>query len=112
MNLCLVNHYITGHPVFVLVYTDRVMQYPANDNAASCEIRTLIRFLHAKNMSATEIIRELCAVYGQNLMNDGTITQWCRMFKHGRTVVHDKERSGRPSVMSDNLVQSVHQKSM
>jgi hypothetical protein len=32
------------------------------------------------------------------------------MFKDGRTNVHDKERSGRPSVMSDDLVQSVDQK--
>jgi hypothetical protein len=29
------------------------------------------------------------------------------MFKDGRTNVHDEERSGRPSVVSDGLVQSV-----
>jgi hypothetical protein len=28
------------------------------------------------------------------------------MFKDGRTNVHDEERSGRPSVVSDDLVQS------
>jgi hypothetical protein len=32
------------------------------DNPASCKICTLIHFLHAKNMSAVEIHRELCAV--------------------------------------------------
>jgi hypothetical protein len=32
------------------------------------------------------------------------------MFKYGRTDVHDEERSGRPSVVSDDLVQSVDQK--
>jgi hypothetical protein len=31
----------------------------AIDNPASCEIRAVIRFLHAKNMSAAEIHREL-----------------------------------------------------
>jgi hypothetical protein len=31
----------------------------------------------------------------------------CRMLKGGRTDVHDKERSGRPSVVSDDLVRSV-----
>jgi hypothetical protein len=36
----------------------------AIDNPASCEIRLVIRFLHANNMSAAEIRRELCAVYG------------------------------------------------
>jgi hypothetical protein len=62
-------------------------------------------------MSATEILRELCAeVYGQNIMSEGTVRQWCRMFNDGRTDVHDEERSGSSSVMSDNLVQSVDQK--
>jgi hypothetical protein len=32
---------------------------PDIDNPASCEISPLIRFLHAKNMSAAEIRREL-----------------------------------------------------
>jgi hypothetical protein len=30
----------------------------------------------------------------------------------GRTNVHDEERSGRPSVVSDDLVQSVYEKSV
>jgi hypothetical protein len=45
-------------------------------------------------------------------MSEGTERQWCRMFEDGRTNVHDEERSGRPSVMSDDLVQSVHQKEL
>jgi hypothetical protein len=32
------------------------------------------------------------------------------MFKDGRTIVHSEEQSGRPSVVSDDLVQSVDQK--
>jgi predicted transcriptional regulator len=43
-------------------------------------------------------------------MNEGTVRQWCRMFKDGQTNVHDEERNVRPSVVSDNLVQSVDQK--
>jgi hypothetical protein len=43
------------------------MMCPATDNPASCEICAVVRFLHAKNMSAAEIYRELCAaVYIQN----------------------------------------------
>jgi hypothetical protein len=34
------------------------------------------------------------------------------MIKDGRTNVHDVKRSGRPSVVSDDLVQSVDQKSV
>jgi hypothetical protein len=48
---------------------------PAIDNPASCEIRVIIRFLHAKNMSAPQIHRELCAVYDQNVMSEGTVRQ-------------------------------------
>jgi hypothetical protein len=56
------------------------MMCPAIDNA-NCEIRVVICFLHAENMSAAKIQRELwIAVYGQNLMSIGTVRQWCRMF--------------------------------
>jgi hypothetical protein len=82
---------------------------PVIDNPASCEIHTVIHFLHAKNMSAAEIHCELYAVYDQNIMNEGTVRQWCRMFKVGRTNVHNEKRSGPPSVVSDDLVQSVDQ---
>jgi hypothetical protein len=40
-------------------------------------------------------------------MSKGTVRQWCRMFKDGRTNVHDEERSVLPSVVSDDLVQNV-----
>jgi hypothetical protein len=91
---------------------------PAIDNPASCEIRVVIRFLRAKkkkkqkkNMNAAGIHRELCAAtYGQNVMSKGTVGQWYRMFKDGRTNVHDEERSALPSVLSYDRVQSVDQK--
>jgi hypothetical protein len=56
---------------------------PVIDNAASCESHAVICFLHTKNMSAVEIQLELCAVYGQNVMSEGTVRQWCRIFKDG-----------------------------
>jgi hypothetical protein len=58
------------------------MTCSAIDDAASCEIHAVIRFLHAKSMSTAEIHHELSKVlYGQNVMNDGTLQ--CRMFKDG-----------------------------
>jgi hypothetical protein len=58
------------------------MVCPAKDNPASCEIRAVIRLLRAKNMNAAEIHRKLCAaVCGQTVMSEGSVTQWCRMFK-------------------------------
>jgi transposase len=100
----LINHHITGHLVFVLVSRVWVMMCPA-----SCEIHAVIHFLHAENISVAEIHRELCGVYGQNVTSEGTVRQWCRMFKDGWTDVHNEEWSGRPSVVSDDLVQSVEQ---
>jgi hypothetical protein len=43
------------------------MMRPAADNPGSWEIRAIILFLRAKNMSAAVIHRELCATYGQKL---------------------------------------------
>jgi hypothetical protein len=53
------------------------------DNPASCEIQTVIHFFLAKDMSAMEIHCELCAAYSRNVMNEGTVRQWGRMFKDG-----------------------------
>jgi hypothetical protein len=47
--------------------------YPVIDTPASCEIRTFICFLHARNTSGVEIHHELCVVYSQNVMNEGKI---------------------------------------
>jgi hypothetical protein len=38
-------------------------------NAAKCEVRAIIRFLHAKGETATEIHRLLVSVYGEDVMN-------------------------------------------
>jgi hypothetical protein len=55
------------------------MMCPTIDNPTSCEIRAVIRFLRSKNMSAAEVNRELhSAVYGRNVIREGTVRQWCR----------------------------------
>jgi hypothetical protein len=45
-------------------------------------------------------------------MTEGTVRQWCRMFKDVRTNIHDESRSVRPFAVSDDLVQSVEQKNV
>lgn len=74
---------------------------------ADCEVRAVIRFLSGKGLKATDIHREICAVYGENIMSDGMVRKWVRAFKDGRTNVHDEQRSGRPSVVNESLVQEV-----
>jgi hypothetical protein len=54
------------------------------DNPTSCKIHSY-PLLHANNLSAAEIHHELCAaVYGQTVLSEGTVRQWCRMFKDGQ----------------------------
>jgi hypothetical protein len=68
------------------------MLCPAIDKSTSCEISAVIRFLHAKMVSATEIHHELRVVYGQNKMSEGIIRHYCTIFKDGReTNGHGKE---------------------
>jgi hypothetical protein len=58
--------------------------YPVIDNPASCKIRAVIHFLHSKSKNAAEIDRKLyVVVYEQNVMSEGIVRQWCRMFRDG-----------------------------
>ena len=77
-------------------------------NPADCVVRGVIRFLQAKNTRPSEIHRRLVAVYGEHVMNAASARKWCTMFRNGRTDVHDAERSGRPSVITDALKQKVN----
>jgi len=38
------------------------------------------------------------------------VRRWVRLFNEGRANVHDEERTGRPSLISDVLVQEVEKK--
>jgi len=49
-------------------------------------------------------------VYGDNAMSDGMIRKWVRTFNEGRENVKDEARSGRPSLVNDDLVRKVNEK--
>ncbi|KAG8226287.1 hypothetical protein J437_LFUL002726 [Ladona fulva] len=40
-------------------------------------------------------------------MSEGVVREWVRLFKSGRENIHDEERSGRPSLVTDELVQKI-----
>ncbi|GBM40541.1 hypothetical protein AVEN_76946-1 [Araneus ventricosus] len=80
------------------------------ESPAPCEIRSVIRFLSARNLSAADIHRQICEVYGATALRDGKVRKWVRDFKAGRDNVHDDSRSGRPSVITDDMVASVESK--
>jgi transposase len=73
------------------------------EQPAACEMRFVIHFLNAA------IHRQLCEVYGDNSMSDSMVRRWVRNFNEGRENVHDEHRSGRPSMVNDDLVCAVEE---
>ena len=49
-------------------------------------------------MLPSEIHHQICQVYGDNAMSDGTVRKWVRVFNEGRQNVHCETRIGRPSL--------------
>jgi len=49
-------------------------------------------------------------VYGDNAMSDGMVRKWVRMLNGGREHMHDEARSGRPSLVNDDLVLNVNER--
>jgi len=80
------------------------------EGVADCEIRSVIRFLKARNVLPSEIHHQICQVYGGNAMSDGIVRKWVWMFNEGRENVHDESRSGRPSLVNDDLVHKVNER--
>jgi len=71
---------------------------------------SVIRFLSARNVLPSEIHHHNCQVYGDNAMSDGMVRKWVRMFNEGRETMHDEARSGRPSLVNDDFVRKVTEK--
>jgi transposase len=71
----------------------------------------VLRFvcLHAQGQSAAEIHRRLCREYGDNVMSDSCVREWCRKFRDGRTDVQDEGGQEQRSIVTDELVQKVDQ---
>jgi len=82
--------------------------FKAIEGAAECEIRSVIRFLNARNVLPSEIHHQFWQVFGDNAMSNGMVRKWVRMFNEGRENVHDEARSGRPSLVNDDLVRKVN----
>ena len=77
------------------------------ENPAACEMQPVISFLNAKNVTPAEIYRQLCDVYEEHAMSSSMIRRWVRLVKEERENMHDDPRSGRPSVVNEDLVRAV-----
>ena len=61
-------------------------------------------------MLPSEIHQQICQVYGDNAMSEDMVRKWVWMFNGGRENVHDEARSGRPSLVNDDLVLKVNER--
>ena len=80
------------------------------EGAADCEIRSIIRFLNARDVLPSEIRHQICQVYGDNALSDGMVRKCVRMFNEERENMHDGARSGRPSLVNDDLVRNINKR--
>ena len=80
------------------------------EGAADSEIRSVIRFLNARNVLPSEIHHQICQVYGDNAMSDDMVRKWVRMFDEVRENEHDEARSGRPSLVNNDSVRQVNER--
>jgi transposase len=67
----------------------------------------VILFLNAGNMKLADIHHQLCEVYGEYAMSVSMVMRWVRCFNEGRENVHDDPRSGRPSVVNEDLMHAL-----
>ncbi|GBO34520.1 hypothetical protein AVEN_205940-1 [Araneus ventricosus] len=61
-------------------------------------------------MIVAEIHRQISEVYEENTKSEGMVRKWVRAFKDCRTNVHDEERRGRSSVVTEDLVPKFDEK--
>lgn len=78
-------------------------QEPESDFSKE-EQRTVVRFLWLQGKTGTQIHNELKGVMGDCAMSLRSVYEWVSHFKSGRTNVHDAPRSGRPSLLDDELI--------
>ena len=80
------------------------------EGAADCDIWSVIHFLNTRNSLPSEICHQICQVYGDNAMSEDMVRKLVRMFNEGRENVHDEARSGRPSLVNDDLVRNINER--
>ncbi|PSN44342.1 hypothetical protein C0J52_11116 [Blattella germanica] len=76
----------------------------------ACEFRSVIRFLNMQNIALIEIHRQVCQVYGPEIMSKQMKRHWCRLFALKVVKVFImKSMVGRSSLINDDLIELVWQ---
>ncbi|KAG8287931.1 hypothetical protein J6590_027270 [Homalodisca vitripennis] len=67
------------------------------------------KIFERKDGKPAEIYCQLRVISGEDMMSEVMVRKWVKMFNGDRTNMHDENRSGRPSLVTDNLVRAVDQ---
>ena len=71
-------HFVNSRYVYVCSLA--LNMFKTIERAADCEIRSVIRFLNARNVLPCEIHYQICQVFDDNAMSDAMVRKWVRMF--------------------------------
>jgi transposase len=72
------------------------------------EIRVLLRHYWKQNLKATEAVKKICEVEGEDVISNRTAQNWFKRFNDGDTSLEDEPRSGSPvTVDSEALREAV-----
>jgi len=76
------------------------------EKSVTREVRSVIRFLNAKNFVQAEIHRKFAEVYGDGAVNEGNVRKCCRLFEEGTSSSLDEER--RDLLVTDYLKETAN----
>ncbi|KAG8288325.1 hypothetical protein J6590_018845 [Homalodisca vitripennis] len=74
-------------------------------------MQNITKILTARTVQVADIQRQISEVYNHNAVSDNKVRKWVRaFFKDGWGNVHNEQRSGRPTVITEDLVNVVVEK--
>jgi hypothetical protein len=69
-------------------------------------VHSVVRFVNKKGEAAAEVHCRIVSVFGDD-KNRQNVAKWCHEFNAGGTDIHDEQRTVRPSLIVDDLIQRV-----
>ncbi|XKL59343.1 hypothetical protein PGB90_000359 [Kerria lacca] len=77
--------------------------------ASKCEQRAVVHSLFLEKQTPTAIAKCLKAIYGDKALSRVHVWKWSKRLRENRTNLHDENRPDRPSIMTEELVNSVQE---
>ena len=74
---------------------------------AKYETCSVIRYLVWKGNTLVEVYNEVKTANSDKPMNRTSVFKWCDKFKNGRISVHVDQKSGRPSIVTDKIMEKI-----